>query len=176
LTGSVEPAERTLRGNCQRTLDDSGWLPGMAGRVEVTQSQRQAGCPLVHGEGLRHAGRVDIRRKTFAAEAASRLGFLIRHGFAGPEVTREGDYPLLIRVSYHRSDLDVRESLILSYGGEEYVMADVVHLNPAGGPAMRTNLSEATAHTGFQMRQALDRQAQVLREFLSRQQPGPRPT
>jgi hypothetical protein len=120
---------------------------------------------------------MDTRRKTFVAEAASRLGFLVQeHGFVGPEATQEGDYPLLIRVSYHRSDLDVQESLVLSYGGEEYVMADVVHPSSACGPATRTKLSEATAHTGFQMRRALDRHAQALREFLSMQQPGPRPT
>jgi len=44
---------------------------------------------------------VDIRRKTFVAEATRRLGFLIReHGFAGPEITQDGDYSLLIRVVY----------------------------------------------------------------------------
>jgi hypothetical protein len=118
---------------------------------------------------LRHPERVDIRRKTFVAEATSRLGFLIQeHSFAGPEVTQEGEYPLLIRVSYHRSDLDVEEILILSYGGEEYVTADVVHSSPASRPAMRTELSVGAAHTGFQMRQTLDRHAQALREFLSK--------
>jgi hypothetical protein len=120
---------------------------------------------------------VDIRRKTFVAEAASRPGFLIQeHGFAGPEVTQVGGYPLLIRVSYHRSDLDVEESLVLSYGGEEYVTADVVHPHPASRSARRTEISTGTAHTGFQMRQALDQHAQALREFLSRQQPGSRGT
>jgi len=112
---------------------------------------------------------VDIRRKTFVAETTSRLRFLIQeHGFAGPEVTRQGDYPLLIRVSYHRSDLDVEESLILSYGGEEYVTAGLEYTNPE----RRTELSACAAHTGFQMRQTLDRNTQALREFLSRQPPG----
>jgi hypothetical protein len=120
---------------------------------------------------------VDIRRKTFVAETTSRLGFLIQeHGFAGPEVTQEGDFPLLIRVSYHRSDLYVEESLVLSYGGEEYVTANVVHSSPADRAAMRTEVSAGTAHTGFQMRQALDRSAQALRELLSKQRPDPRPT
>lgn len=54
------------------------------------------------------------------AEATSRLGFLIpEDSSAGPEVTQEGEYPAADRVSYHRSDLDVEEILILSYGGEE---------------------------------------------------------
>jgi hypothetical protein len=120
---------------------------------------------------------VDIRRQTFVAEATSRLEFLLlEHGFAGPEVTQDGDYPLLIRVSYHRSDLDVEESLILSYGGEEHVTASVVHPSPVSGSAGRTEISTGTAHTGFQMRRALDRHAQALREFLGRQQPDIRPT
>jgi hypothetical protein len=123
-------------------------------------------------EGLRDPERVDIRRKTFVAEATSRLGFLIlEHGFNGPEITQTGGYPLLIRVSYHRSDLDVEESLILSYGGEEYVTANVVHSRPDSGSAVRTGLSAGTAHTGFQMRQVLDRHARALRELLGSQQP-----
>ena len=124
-------------------------------------------------EGLRHPERVDIRRKTFVAETTSRLGFLIQeHGFAGPEITQGDDYPLLICVRYRRRDLDVEETLVLSYGGEEYVMANLVHASPA----RRTELPAGTAHTGFQMRKALDRHAQALREMLGSQQPDPRPT
>ncbi len=120
---------------------------------------------------------MDIRRKTFVAETTSRLEFLLReYGFAGPEVTREADYPVLIRVSYHRSDLDVEESLILSYAGEEYVTASVAYSDPVSGPVKRTEVAAGTAHTGFQMRRILDRHAQALRELLGQQQPGPRPT
>jgi hypothetical protein len=107
---------------------------------------------------------VDIRRKTFVAEATRRLGFLVQeHGFAGPEIMQDGDYPLLLRVMYHRSDLDVIEALLLSYGGEEYVTADLAYQNPA----RRTELPAGTAHTGFQMRRALDRHAQALRELFA---------
>lgn len=117
---------------------------------------------------------MDIRRKTFVAEATSRLEFLLRdHGFAEPEVTRKGDYPLLIRVSYHRGDLDVEESLVLSYGGEEYVTASVLRSGPASGSVSRTEVAADTAHTGFQMRQALDRHAGALREFLTTQAQPP---
>ena len=117
---------------------------------------------------------MDIRRSTFVAETTSRLGFLIQeHGFAGPEVTQEGDYPLLIRVSYHRSDLDVEESLILSYGGEEYVTADVVHSSAGSSAPTRIKVSAGTVHTGFQMRQTLDRNTRALRELLTKQQLDP---
>ena len=118
-----------------------------------------------------HPEYVDIRRKTFVAEATRRFEFLIQeHGFAGPEITQDGDYPLLIRVIYHRGDLDVIETLLLSYGGEEYVTADLVRQSPRG----RTELPAGTAHTGFQMRRALDRHAEALRELLSKQQPTSR--
>ena len=128
---------------------------------------------LAYREDLRHPERVDVRRETFVGEATSRLEFLIQqHGFAGPEITRDGDYPLVIHVIYHRSDLDVRETLILSYGGEEYVATNLVYKSDA----RRTELSAGIAHTGFQMRRALDRHAQALRELFSKQQPDPRPT
>jgi hypothetical protein len=119
-------------------------------------------------DGLRHPGCVDIRRKTFVAEATRRLGFLVEeHGFAGPEITQDGDYPLLLRVIYHRGDLDVIETLLLSYGGEEYVTADLAHQSPA----RRTELRAGSAHTGFQMRRALDRHAQALRELFAGSSP-----
>jgi hypothetical protein len=35
----------------------------------------------------------------------------------GLKITQNGDYPLLICVGYHRSDLTVEESLSLSHGG-----------------------------------------------------------
>jgi len=128
-------------------------------------------CPLsllvTFPDGLRHPEHVDIRRKTFVVEATRRFGFLIQeHGFAGPEIRQDGDYPLLIRVIYHRGDLDVIEALILSYGGEEDVTADLVRQSPRG----RTELPAGTAHTGYQMRRALDRHAEALRELLSEQQ------
>jgi hypothetical protein len=117
---------------------------------------------------LRHPEFVDIRCKTFVAEATSKLGFLVReHGFAGPEITQDGDYPLVICLIYHRSDLDVREALVLSYGGEEYVTASLEHKNPA----RHAEIPAGTAHTGFQMRRALDRHGLALRELFSRQQP-----
>ena len=108
---------------------------------------------------------MDVRRKSFVAETTSRLAFLCDdHGFVGPEVTEPDEYPLLIRVRYHRADFDVEESLVLSYGGEEYVAATVIY--PGRGPAQRTEIATGTAHTGFQMRRALNQQAAAVRNFL----------
>jgi hypothetical protein len=112
---------------------------------------------------------MDVRRKSFVAEATNRLAFLCdEHGFAGPEVAEQDGYPLMVCVSYHRADLDVEESLVLSYGGEEYVTATVVSPRAADEPARHTEIGTDTAHTGFQMRRALDRQALAVREFLTR--------
>lgn len=131
----------------------------------------------LHGfrRGL-HPGQVDIRRKTFVAETTSKLEFLLHeHGFAGPEVIQHDEYPLVICVSYHRSELDVEETLILSYGGEEYVTTSVAHSTPTPGSAKRTEIAADTAHTGFQMRRALDRHARELHKLLTKKQPDSRP-
>jgi hypothetical protein len=116
---------------------------------------------------------MDIRVKTFAAEAIRRLNFLLdEHGFAGPEVQGDRDtYPLLISVYYHRSDLDVEASLVLSYAGEEYVTVRLLHADDQSGAARRTEVGTSTAHTGYQMRRALDRQAQAVRDAVH--QAGP---
>lgn len=97
------------------------------------------------------------------AEAIGELEFLItEHDFTGPQVTQDGDYPLLLRVGYHRSDLDLQVTLMLSYMGEESVTAEVVEPRPGS----RITLSEATAHTGYQMRRGISRHARAIREFL----------
>ena len=103
------------------------------------------------------------------AEATSRLALLCGdHGFAGPEVSGQpDDYPLVMCVRYHRADLDVEASLVLSYGGEEYVTATVVYPGVAQEPARRTEVGTDTARTGFQLRRGLDRQAQAIRELLT---------
>jgi hypothetical protein len=103
------------------------------------------------------------------AEATSRLAFLCdEYGFVGPEVSgQQDDYPLVMIVSYHRADLDVEERLILSYGGEELVAATVVYPRVAQQPASRIKVGADTAHTGFQLRRGLDRQAQAIRELLA---------
>jgi hypothetical protein len=136
----------------------------------VSAEQVDRSCRVLRAapDDLRHPGYVDIRRKTFVAEATRRLGFLVQeHGFAEPQITQDGDYPLLLRVIYHRGDLDVIETLLLSYGGEEYVTADLARQSPA----RRTELPAGSAHTGFQMLRALDRHAQALREIFAGNSP-----
>lgn len=111
---------------------------------------------------------MDVRVKTFANEAADRLGFLrAEFGFTGPLPVpgENGTYPLLLRVLFERPGLSVEISLVLSYMGEEYVAADLVAKDESGS-VRRTELGRATAHTGYQMRHALDMQAHTVRTAL----------
>jgi hypothetical protein len=113
---------------------------------------------------------VDIRRRTFATEAIKRLDFLRdEHGFVGPQLDGDADaFPLLLRISYHRKDLAVEASLVLDYGGEEYVTVELLHNDDPSGVARRTQVATGPAHTGYQMRRALDGQAQAVRDLISR--------
>jgi hypothetical protein len=117
---------------------------------------------------------VDIRVKTFVPEAARRLDFLsAEYGFTGPEVVPDetGVYPLLRRVRYSRPGLAVEVSLVLSYMGEEYVATALVSEDDSGS-IRRTEIGSSTAHTGYQMRRALDRQAEAVRRIIrERSQP-----
>jgi hypothetical protein len=111
---------------------------------------------------------VDIRVKTFAREVTNRLDFLhAEQGFAGPEVVPDPNavYPLLRRVRYARAGLAFEISLVLSYMGEEYVGTDVVSEDDSGA-VYRTQIGSSTAHTGYQMRRALDLQAEAVRAAL----------
>ncbi len=117
---------------------------------------------------------VDVRVKSFIREAADRTGFLhSEFGFNGPEVVLDerGVYPLLRCVRFERADIGIEISLVLSYMGEEYVASDLV---TADSPASvrRTKIRQDTAHTGYQMRRALDLQAKAIREALADNAPG----
>ena len=111
---------------------------------------------------------MDIRVKSFVPEAAGRLGFLCaEYGFADPEVVPDeaGVYPLLRRVRYQRTGCAIEISLVLSYMGEEYVATELVS-EDGSGSVRRTQIGSGTAHTGYQMRRALDRQAEAVRSLL----------
>jgi hypothetical protein len=130
-------------------------------------------CGLVVHTEAGQTWRVDIRVKTFVLEAADRLDFLrTEYGFAGPEVVPDetGLYPLLRRVRYKRSDLTLEISLVLSYMGEEYVDTSLATADRSGS-VRRTQIGSNTAHTGYQMRRALDRQAEAVRRILREQMP-----
>jgi hypothetical protein len=112
---------------------------------------------------------VDVRVKCFIPEAAYRMGFLhSEFGFTGPEIALDetGVYPLLRRVRFERADVAIEISLVLSYMGEEYVASNFVAADSAGS-VRRTKIRQDTAHTGYQMRHALDLQAKAIRAALA---------
>ena len=51
---------------------------------------------------------------------------------------------------------------MLSYMGEEYVATELVS-EGASGSVRRTQIESGTAHTGYQMRRALQLQAEAVR-------------
>ncbi|MEU8830789.1 MULTISPECIES: hypothetical protein [unclassified Streptomyces] len=109
---------------------------------------------------------MDIRLKTFVAEASTRMNFLRDElGCIGPEAHHPSDsYPLVISVQYRRRDLAVEVFLLLAYAGEEYV---ATRLSLGGGSNPREQeVGSHTAHTAYAMRRALDRQAEALRDAL----------
>jgi len=111
---------------------------------------------------------VDIRMKTFRAEAIARMSFLVEDlGFLGPEFDdRSTSYPVVMTLRYHRAPMHVEVSLILSYAGEECIATSLV-IGPADPGSVRSEIGTDTAHTGYQMRKALDRQSDALRKKLS---------
>ena len=111
---------------------------------------------------------MDVRVKSFVPEAAGRLDFLCaEYGFTGPEIVPDeaGMYPLLRRVRYRRTGLAIEISLVLSYMGEEHVATELV-CEDGFGSVRRTQIGSGAAHTGYQMRRALDRQAETVRSLL----------
>lgn len=112
---------------------------------------------------------MDIRVKTFAAEARSRFDVILQElGFAGPEMDQNQDaYPLVMHVRYHRGDVTVDTSLVLAYAGEEYVHTSLLWARGAPIRSRRVTVGEDTAHTGYQMRRALDKHAQATPDLLA---------
>jgi hypothetical protein len=120
---------------------------------------------------------VDVLVKTFVQEAADRLRFLLTEfGFEGPAVVRDeaGVYPVLRRVRFERADFAVEVSLVLSYGGEEYVSAALLTAERSGSRC-RIEIGQRTAHTGYQMRRALELLAEAIRRKLADEEMAPTP-
>ena len=99
--------------------------------------------------------------------AADRLNFLHdEQGFAEPEIEPAWDrVPAIARVRYRRSDITIEVSHILGFMGENHVDARSRHLH-GDGRGDWLALARITTHTGYQLRRALDRQAQAIRSHL----------
>jgi hypothetical protein len=106
------------------------------------------------------------KRPSFTEVATGRLRFLIDdQEFAGPEVTEwPPDMPAVTRVSYHRSDVTIEVAYVVDHMGEVYVQARGRQKDdPQCG---WIDLGRNTARTGYQLRHALDRQANAICSHL----------
>lgn len=110
---------------------------------------------------------VDKRAKAFVAEVGTRLGgVLLASGFSGPEVVGAADsYPLSLAVRYRRDSAVVEARLVLSYGGDQFVVTRLL-----AGDQAAVDVGQDVARNVSEMRRALDRQAVAVRATLGEPQ------
>ena len=108
------------------------------------------------------------KRPSFIEVATNRLSFLADdHGFAGPEIERPWDrIPAVTRVRYHRRDVTLEIVHVVGFMGENYVETRC-RRKDRGGEGDWMPLGSNTTHTGYQLRRAVDLQAQAIRSQLS---------
>ena len=106
-------------------------------------------------------GRVDIRIKTFPAEAQDHFGYLLTAGFSTPLVERIDSGRTQITVTYLGPGQRVETWLLLSYGGEEEVGTSLETTS------RRREFGPQTAHSGHQMRKALQDQAAAVHKSIN---------
>jgi hypothetical protein len=105
---------------------------------------------------------MDVRLKSFRAEALVAFGFLVDGGFL-PDAAAEpaaGVRPMSVSVTFQGSTARVETSLVLGHMGEEYV---VTIIETADG---RQELEPAVAHQGHEMKKALREQAAQVQRLL----------
>jgi len=107
------------------------------------------------------------KRPSFIEAATDRLRFLRDdQGFAGPEIERPWDrIPAIACVRYHRNDLIIEVSHVVGFMGENYVETRCRHKDGRGHGDWIA-LGRNTTHTGYQLRRALDLQAQAACSHL----------
>lgn len=113
-----------------------------------------------------HTWGVDKRAKVFVAEVGARLGgVLLGAGFGGPEVVGAADsYPFSLAVRYCRDSVVVEVRLVLSYGGDQFVVTQL------GGDGAGVEVGRDLARNVSEMRRGLDRQAVAVRATLGEPQ------
>ena len=107
------------------------------------------------------------KRPSFIEVTTNRLSFLADdHGFAGPEIQRPGErIPAVTRICYHRKDVTVEIAHVVGFMGENYVETRC-RRKDEDSEGDWTPLGSNTTHTGYQLRRALDLQAQAIRSQL----------
>ena len=106
------------------------------------------------------------KRPSFIEVTTDRLGFLHGHGFAEPEIKQPWDrIPAITRVQYSSNDMTIEVSHVVGFMGENYVETRCRRTD-GNGQGDWTQLGSDTTHTGYQLRRAVDRQAQAIRSHL----------
>jgi hypothetical protein len=108
------------------------------------------------------------KRPSFIEAATDYFRFLVDdHGFAGPEIERPWDrIPAIAHVRYNRSNLTIEVVHVVGFMGENHVETRC-HLKDDDGQRDWIALGHNTTHTGYQLRLALDLQAQAVRAHLA---------
>lgn len=103
------------------------------------------------------------KRPSFIEVATNRFSFLADdHGFIGPEIERPWDrIPAVTRVCYHRKDVSVEIVHVVGFMGENRVETRC-RRKDRDSESDWMPLGSSTTHTGYQLRRALDLQAQAI--------------
>jgi hypothetical protein len=102
------------------------------------------------------------KRPSFIEAATSRLRFLVDdQGFIGPETEKDRFVPGISTVRYHRHDMTIEVLHVAGPMGESYVETRCRReIDNEQGDL--THLGRNTTHTGYQLRRALDLQAEAI--------------
>jgi hypothetical protein len=108
------------------------------------------------------------KRPSFIEVATSRLAFLVdEQGFSGPETIKwpSQPFPAVTRLRYHRNDIIIEVAHVVAYMGENYVETRCRRNDDEESGWIE--LSRNTTHTGYQLRRALDLQADAICSYLA---------
>ena len=83
-------------------------------------------------------------------------------GFLGPETENDKFVPGISTVRYHRNDMTIEVVHVVGHMGEVYVETRCRREADENGQGDLTHLGHNTTHTGYQLRRALDLQAEAI--------------
>ncbi len=109
------------------------------------------------------------KRPSFADVVTERLRFLAAEmNFDGPEVQPAWDrIPAITRIRYHRGDVTIEVVHVIGFMGENYVETRY-RGREAAGDGCWIELGRRTTHTLYQLRRAVELDAQAIRSrFIS---------
>jgi hypothetical protein len=168
VPGILSPSKITVKGApaARRLLHNRRPLSNDLAR-QVLGAYRKDGSERARSSKRWDAGLMG-KRPSFIEVTTNRLSFLADdHGFAGPEIERFNPdrMPTITHVCYHRNDVTIEVIHVVGFMGENYVETRCRHKDE-NGEGDRMTLGNNTTHTGYQLRRAVDLQAQAIRSHL----------